>query len=142
MTPKEMQEAVKALRARVGKTCHVSIVLCDTGSPCHGAIYPDDILNAAAFSLDADDWPDLIAALNAKWTEFADTHRARKIRDMALTIIRVTAEQGACSDAALRAGKFTADDVVRYGAEACEQADAMAANGPFSIVTIGTANAA
>lgn len=143
MTPKEMQEAARALEAKVGKNCCVSIMLnTDSRPPCHGSVYPDGLVKGSAFNKSADDWPELFAALNAKWDEYVETHRARKIRDMALAIIRITAEHGACSDAALRANTFTADDVGRYGEEACAEADAMAANGPFSIVQVGTANAA
>lgn len=92
-----------------------------------------------SFSLYADSYRDLLAACEAQWAEHSDLHVSNVIREMALAIIAITADQGECSDAALRA-KFDAADVTRYGDRACEQATAMASNGPFSIVKLAGAN--
>jgi hypothetical protein len=55
---------------------------------------------------------------------------------MALRIITITADQGACTDSALRmTGDFTDAEIAAYGAAACEEANRMADAGPFSITT-------
>src|SRR3546814_3527460 len=109
------------------------------------ALYPDGIgagRSRNRLAAKADTLEDLLARLRALWNEAGARHRAARIRSMALAIIRITAEQGTCTDAALRAGDFTAEEVARYGADAGEAADEIASNGPFSIVSIAGPNAA
>ncbi|WP_332763999.1 hypothetical protein [Phenylobacterium sp.] len=96
-------------------------------------------ISAPGFLIYGTSWRDLLANCEAKWAEFADTHSANLIREMALRIIALTADQGECTDAALRA-EFDAADIARYGESACAQATEMASNGPFSIVTLSGAN--
>lgn len=95
--------------------------------------------NKPLFTLYANSWRDLLACCEEAWAEHSDLHAANTIREMALAIIAITADQGECTDAALRA-KFDAADVKRFGEQACAQATEMAANGPFSIVTLTGAN--
>lgn len=144
MTPTEAKRELQDLSRRIGPQADMFVGICKYHSEALDAsVYPQGIGGgrSAAFIVRANDWPELIAALNAKWDEFKDVHQARVVKDMALEVIRITAEFGQCSDAALRE-KFSAEEVARYGADACAKADEMAANGPFSIVTVGAANAA
>jgi len=60
---------------------------------------------------------------------------------MALAIIRITADTGGCSDAALRADGFDDAEIARLGGDAVGTADAVASNGPFSIVAVAQSNA-
>lgn len=143
MTPSEAKAAIKDLSRRIGPSANVFAGIDGYGSTALDAgVYPRGLVgHDAAFRVHADDWPELIAALNAKWDEFKAEHQDRIVKGMALEVIRITADFGQCSDAALRE-KFSAEEVARYGVDACAKADDMAANGPFAIVTVGAANAA
>ena len=120
MTPKEMQTAADALAKKIGERAAVCIRLntsrySSSKRLCHGSVYPSGIGVESAFIVEADDWAELFDALNAKWDEHFETYIARLIQDIALAIIRITAEQGGCSDAALRAAGFTAADSILAG---------------------------
>lgn len=94
------------------------------------------------FRVDADSLTDLLEGLKSKWTEMAERHRAAITRKMALAIIRITAELGECTDAALRnCGEFDPAQIKMYGEQACADANDIAGRGPFAIVTMGGANA-
>lgn len=95
--------------------------------------------NAPQLTFFGNTYRELLAATREGWAEHSNLHAANTIREMALAIIAITADQGECTDAALRA-KFDAADVTRFGERACEQATEMASNGPFSIVKLSGAN--
>lgn len=82
-----------------------------------------------------------IATAHAKWEEMSDRVRSDTIKKIALAVIRITHEQGQCTDSALRA-EFHASDVAKYCDEAISIANTMADNGPFEIVELQGANAA
>lgn len=82
----------------------------------------------------------LLAELRARWAEHAEQHVIDIIKAMALDVIRITDERGACTDADLRAGSFSHEDVARYGERACAKAGEMASKGPFSIITTSGSN--
>lgn len=144
MTPKEIQDALKALRDEIGGKCDVSFSISTRHarpitSFCWPVGHGDD---APFFHGTHDDWQEAFAAVRAKWGEISADVRRETVRKMALAIIRITADIGECTNAALRADEFTEEDIIAYGEEACQQADTMAANGPFSITQMIGANAA
>lgn len=85
---------------------------------------------------------ELWSEIQTKWAAHLARHRRHVTRRMALAIIRITAELGECTDAALRnCGEFDDAQVRAYGEAACVDANEIAGKGPFSIVVMGGANA-
>jgi hypothetical protein len=148
LTASEARTAITALRDIIGPRADITAALtfsrfATREGALYASVYPTGLGRGdQAFTVTADDWRGLVAALGAKWAEFSDEHVKRIIREMALEIIRITADQGECTDAALRAGRYTAEEVRLYGERACADATEIAGLGPFSIVTIGGANQA
>ena len=105
-------------------------------------VYPAGLGRDSALRVQATDWDGALTAMREKWAERSDEYRRKTVRKMALEIIRITAELGECTDAALRAGEFTPEEVAQLGAEAIADANAIASNGPFAIVAAAKANAA
>lgn len=146
MTPKEIYEAVKALREEIGPKAVVSL---DIG----GNDFHDDKpiwayckpvghgVESPTISEWVEDWSDGLEIIRTRWAEMSERAHAETIKKMALAIIRITAEQGECTDAALRA-EFHAADCERHGDAACEMANEMASNGPFLVRKLIGANAA
>jgi hypothetical protein len=144
MTPKQAKAEFLAFRREVGPRAELyATVEMDGGhNALYCSIYPSGMgAHDLMFRVKADDWPELIAEARAKWAEHKDRHRAQSINKMALEIIRITHAFGSCTEAQLRGTKFTAEDIAAYGAEACSEANKMAANGPFSIAPAAGANA-
>lgn len=140
---KEIRAELIAFRDEVGPKADVSLHMDDDGPEeecCSIAVWPRGIVSNDRFSARANTFRAAIEAGRARWAEMSAEFADRTVRDMALAIIRITDELGACSDAALRADKFTNDDIKRYGEEACERAEQMASNGPFAITRIGLSN--
>lgn len=119
--------------------CSVSLSTNYGVKAIHALVKPGGYEDDTTFFLHADTFRDLLEQCEAKWVEHSDLFAANTIRRMALAIITITADQGECSDAALRA-EFDASEITRYGERACAQATEMASNGPFSIVTLSGAN--
>lgn len=146
MNPKDIQSALEEIRASAGPRADVYASINTYGSkpPLGADLYPKGIVgkDGARISVNADDWTDLLDKLRKAWADHKDAHRAQQIKDMAIEIIRITADQGQCSDQALRAGKFSAVEVKDLGEEACAYATQIAANGPFTIIATRGANAA
>ena len=143
MTPIELRSECLKLASEVGPTARVQVGVGAKND--EGAVYL--ILYARnggeySFLIYGNDWQALFAEARTKWTVMADEHRVRTVRKLALEIIKITAERGTCSDAALRDAEFTSAEIECYGADACADADAIAANGPFKITAIRNANAA
>lgn len=144
LTHAEAQAAFKAFVQTVGPKASCSVHLStDTyakSGTLHAFLQPKGYRpNGVSFMIEANSYRDLLGRCEAKWAEHSDLHAANTIREMALKIISITADQGECTDAALRA-TFDAVDVARYGERACAQATEMASNGPFSIVKLAGAN--
>lgn len=141
MTPTEIKNEVCRLAEEIGDKAHVHVSIGGMhGLALYAAIYPDGLGRGSQLSVCADDWQELFDKLRAGWAERCADYRRETIRRMALEIIRITADQGVCTDAALRAGEFSADEVSRYGEEACRDANEIAGKGPFSITTVAGAN--
>lgn len=148
LTPAEFRKAVSDFARTIGKYAEISTHCYSLGwlhsskePALEASVYPAGISKNRAFGVNAETFRDLLAAIEAKWASYRDQHRVELIRRMALKIIEITAVQGVCSDAALRADVFSAEDVAAYGGEACAEADRMAAGGPFMIITVPGANA-
>lgn len=148
MTPKEIQAQLRRIRDDIGKDARVSVYLSydNLTSSTHPAvaatIYPNGIGGHGALRVQADTWDELFTKLTEGWAEASARYKAERVREMALAIIRITAEQGHCTDASLRAADFSGEEVKRYSEEACRDADEIASNGPFSVVSLRGANAA
>lgn len=146
MTPQEAAAAFRALERSIGDQAYVYVSLnngrYDDSRALTVSIRPNGYSGGEHISITADDFDDLFAKVTAKWAEFKDEYRIRRIREMALEIIRITAEHGICTDAALRAGKFSDAEVTDLGPDACTDATEIASNGPFSITPLAKANAA
>lgn len=146
MTPKEIHAACKALATEIGSSARVGVMV-DEGvqskAKCIvGFCRPVGFgANAPSIVVYADDWQDAFDEMRERWAEMREHTEAGTIKRMALAIIRLTAEQGECTDAALRA-ELSPGDVDRFGERAVTLADEMASNGPFSIVRTVGANAA
>lgn len=140
MTVAEVQAELAVLRKEFPARAHISAsVYSDRVSV---TVYPKDITaNDVVRGEAKSDFAEAFADLRAKWAERSERYAAEMIRSMALEIIRITAERGQCDAFALRAGKFSQEDVATYGERAVADANEIASNGPFSIIT-SLANAA
>lgn len=144
-TISEIQAGCRALAEKVGPESYVSLSI--TNDCTSASLYtkglirdPEDVGSFAVFAHNFTDPAAALQELEEKWRAEREARSGRTIEQMALSIIRLTAEFGECTDAALRAEY--GQDVTELGAEALERANSMAANGPFSIRTTQSANAA
>lgn len=141
----EFRSGIKALAASIGIKARFYSSINDHAGPAFStALYANDITGRSEldFRVDADSFRDLLAAAAAKWAEHSGKHEQRTIRKMALEIIRITADIGHCTDAALRnCGEFDPGQVRQYGERACVEANEIAGKGPFSILRAGKSNA-
>lgn len=143
MTPKEIQAEIIQVMKDVGPRSRLFVSINEYSSEgsIYAALYPDGMTRDSAFSIYADEWAEMFVAVRARWAAMSAEYRKKTIRKIALEIIRRTAEEGVCTDAALR-GEFTDSEVETFGAEAVEDANQIASNGPFSITKLAGANAA
>lgn len=146
MKPAEIRTALHELKKEVGIKANISLHIDgdhERGEPVYIGLYPFGVCNGADgyLSARAADFAEAIATLRKDWEAFRDKHRQTWLQKMALAIIKITADQGECTDAALRQD-FDAGMLASMGAEACELANQMAANGPFTIKENRGANAA
>lgn len=81
------------------------------------------------------DFAEAFAYVRKQWSDRKERHEAETIRTMALAIIRITADRGQCDAFSLRADKFSQADIDEFGSRAVEDANKIAAGGPFSIVS-------
>ncbi|MGC8534891.1 MAG: hypothetical protein ACP5QR_05085 [Rhizomicrobium sp.] len=140
-----ISERLEALCRQIGPKAHASVSLSfERGyNECpHGALYPFGILGKENIHVSADTLLEAIDALEAQWADHCTAYYAETTRKIAHAIIEITHRTGECSDRALCA-EFDPSEVARFGADAVELANTMAANGPFSITHIdGNAEAA
>lgn len=145
MTAQEYRIAILNLSRSIGPRAQIWTMMNDEGRLFHTSLYSRGIGGATGnldFRVDADTFAELYQGTADKWAEYEEAHRARTIRKMALAIIRITAELGECTDAALRnCGEFDPGQINAYGEQACNDANEIAGKGPFSIVVMGGANA-
>lgn len=147
MTLDEIRKALTDFENEVGPRCEISLSVSSlkrrfgNGQALYAGIYPEGVGRNLAVGVWGGDWAELFANIRAEWDKRKAEHRAKTVRKMALEIIRLTAEFGECTDAALR-GEFSPEDVEFYGAEAVKDADEIAGNGPFAITLMPQSNAA
>lgn len=147
MNAKQLKAALDEFRKSVGPKAMASLRMASDDIlddlPVRASLYPFGMGagDKGYVSVEADDFASAFEALKAKWEEHRSEYERQVIRDMALAIIRITAEFGACTDSALRA-EFDAGIVAKWGDDACEAANKMASNGPFTISRMKGANAA
>jgi hypothetical protein len=144
MTARDYSEATLKLARSIGPGAQIWTYLHSGSSHIFNAtMYSRGVgYGDAEFSVTGNEFGELYKSLADKWAEYGEAHRARTIRKMALAIIRITAELGECTDAALRnCGEFDPGQINAYGEQACTDANEIAGKGPFSIVVKGGANA-
>jgi hypothetical protein len=143
MTARQFAVAIKAFEKTIGPRASISVFLLHNGEPLCCAVHATgNYSKGAEFSVKAETFAELLDAVKVKWSEYEEAHRTRTIRKMALAIIRITAELGECTDAALRnCGELDPGQINAYGEQACTDANDIAGKGPFSIVVMGGANA-
>lgn len=143
-TALEYREFVRGFRESIGPRAEVYTSFNEAGKIFHATLYSRGIagIGGSDFVVQGDTWSELRAGLSDKWAEYSERHRAEVTRKMALAIIRITADLGECTDAALRnCGEFDPGQINAYGEQACADANDIAGRGPFSIVVMGGANA-
>lgn len=145
MTPTEIRDELVAFAEEIGPRAYVGLDI-DTHNrrgPVAGCIYPEGIAGSVdrIGGFHGDDFREVIDAMRAEWSSRVTQHRAARIKSMALSIIEITADQGQCTEAALRVAGFSQSEIEAHGADACATADHYGSKGPFSIVTIPGANA-
>lgn len=141
LTIAEARAAFRALAAAMGSKAYFSASLRgEDATLLMAGLYPKGITGRECFYVYADTWADLVAKARGAWAEKSGVYTATTMRAMALKIIEITADIGECTDAALRA-TFGADEVERFADAAAEQANALAAGGPFSVTITTGANA-
>jgi hypothetical protein len=146
MTPTAFRAALLAFRREIGQEAYVSAGITsewqDGKPPLDCSIYPNGITkDKSSFTVYAENWAALLDAAKSKWAEYQVEHKRQSARKLALAIIRITAETGQCTDAALRY-EFGSEMVDRYGDDAVADANKIAANGPFEIIKQRGANGA
>lgn len=153
MTPKEFKAELRKFASEIGPKAEVCASIDEDDHPLvvRCSIYPLGLASPEArrgggvvgnlYGIGGDDFPEALKALRKEWSKHADLHRAQIIKALALAIIRITAEFGSCSDAALRQD-FDPGSIERYGEDACAEANRMASAGPFAILRAAKSNAA
>jgi hypothetical protein len=145
MTAREYRSAIGSLARSIGPRAQIWTTMNDAGKLFRISLYSRGIGGPGGnmdFTIEGDEWGEMYKAVADKWDEYEAKHRSETIRKMALSIIRITAELGECTDAALRnCGEFDPGQVRAYGEHACSDANEIAGKGPFSIVVKGGANA-
>lgn len=143
MTPKEFQTAIRKLQREIGPNAYISVFLNggakDRVFRC--SIYPTGLSREVDLSIEGDTFEELATLARDKWNAHFAEYTRQTTRRMALAIIRITADQGHCTDAALRQD-FDEHEVKTFARLACEDANAIAGKGPFDVITLGGANGA
>ena len=142
MTAPEYRDSIAALLRSIGLKDQIWTFINANGPLFKATLYSRGVgYGDAEFEVTGDTFAELYKSMADKWAGHGEIHRARTIRKMALAIIRITAELGECTDAALRnCGEFDIAQVKAYGEQACADANDIAGKGPFSIVAVGGAN--
>ena len=142
MTPTEIRDWTRKFAKSIGPQAEVFTYISSCGKPVHGSLYVNGMVRDVTVGVDADTFPEMMTLLEAAWSTRRDEHRQKTVRKMALEIIRLTAEYGAATDAALRSAGFDQTEIDAVGAEAVADANEIASNGPFEIASVANANAA
>lgn len=145
MTPQEVRAELTALAAEIGPKAHLSVSVTASDwskAGASGIVYPVGVGGVGSVSLHTkgcETWQEAIAEMRFRWEEHRDLHASNATKGMALAIIRLTSENGECTDSALRC-EFVQQEIDRYGDAAAALATEMGGNGPFEIVRLGVGN--
>lgn len=143
MTPQEIHAELTALAAEIGPKAHLSVqvVFSNYSKGLSGHVYPSGVGSStvALYTKAAETWADVIVEMREAWVAHRDLHVSNATKGMALAIIRLTAENGECTDSALRC-EFVQQEIDRYGDAASALATEMGGNGPFKIIATGAGN--
>lgn len=143
MAPHEIASKLRAFEKMVGPKAKAYLNVDSRNmKPIYFSLYSRGMVENSTLNFEADTFEECFATAETKWAECSDRFRHETVRKMALAIIRITADQGECTDAALRADGFDAADLLAYSKGAVEDANKIASNGPFSIQKLRGANAA
>jgi hypothetical protein len=144
MTPVEIRNSLNDLCRGIGPKATGSVYLHDSSSdarPVYASLHPYGGFKSEGYvAVYGTTFEEALDRLRAEWVKQSDLYREETTKKLALAIIRITAEHGACTDAALRQD-FDAGVLKRWGADACALADDMAGRGPFAIQETTGANA-
>lgn len=137
----EFRAGLKAIKDESGSRADVYAHI-DIDSPgLTASIYPFGIGRDAAVRVEASDFDECIAKLQIEWTKVREETDRRHTRLLAVAIIELTADQGECTEPALRGRGFSQVDIDRLGAKAAEEATRLSTLGPFTILKTGGRNA-
>ncbi len=142
-TLKDVGKFMSEFRRAVGTNCDVYASVNSDGT-CEFSAYLMGIGRSSEGTIRTEHkatWAEASAELLHQWEAQRANHRSVKLRKMAVEIIQITADQGECTDRALRLN-FDQAEIDAFGPDAAALATEMAGNGPFSIVTTAKANAA
>lgn len=150
MTASEARDALTKFCAMIGPKAYVSVHMGSFDTYHTKKVHPKP-LSASLYArgmypekmtlgVECDTFDEVVAEIERRWIEHSRQHTVDLIKAMALEVIRITDDRGACTDADLRAEKFSHNEVARYGEAACAKASEMASKGPFSIITTSGSN--
>lgn len=142
MIPSDILAGLKELTSEVGPNALATVYLAHgdyMSAYSSASLHPEGTLGKVTLNVKFTQWSEIIPGLREAWEEHRELHASNKIKSMALAVIRLTAEQGECSDSALRC-EFSQQEIDRYGDRAAELATEMGGNGPFEIVRYGVGN--
>lgn len=139
MTPKEIQEALKRIAKPFGVGVYgsvsISTFLLDPNEEVGASISYKVGYETKAVSVRAPNFDAAITALDIAATNALRTLHTTIVRKLALAIIDATADAGSCNAASLRLAGFSSIEIERFSAAACVDANEIASNGPFQIVS-------
>lgn len=133
----QIQAACDALKAKMGAKAVVQVTI--GASERHQVFCRPNGWQGDWSIIEYGDPLEALAKAEARLDERAAEMAEKTVKALALAIIRITHEFGACTDAQLR-GDFEARDVETLGGQVVELANTMAERGPFEIVLAGEAN--
>lgn len=137
MTAPELFAGIQSLRAGLGKSGSVSLIMGSgpSGAPVYIILRPDGYgVGKVDHSITGTSWSETLAAARQWIANYKITSRDTTIRKMALAIIDLTDTHGECTDAMLTRHEFSADQIQLFHEAACQRAGEMAAGTPFRVV--------
>jgi len=136
MQPTELAERLRALARKNGPAAELTAMVSsrDGGAtPGTVLIYPQGTAGRAPDFVSGSDWGEILAAVESRLTEYRDSHRATRVRELAQALIAAKYDTGSCSESGLRLLGFSSEEVREMGPEAEKMADEMADGAPFVI---------
>lgn len=143
-TPREICEELTKLAAEIGPRAYVNASIASNREegerPIFLSVYTEGILDSSSrISYHGTDFDELIAEVRLDLKSKITILEAKRIREIALAIIEVTAENGGCTVSDLRM-RFDTSILNRLSKEACSEANRMSGLGPFYIDDLPNSN--